>query len=167
MRPGEARRLRLGDLDADGGFLRVAPCKFSPERVIPLHASTVRVLQRYRRARRGLFPLGDHLFVGVTGQPLQDAAVYRVFSRLTADIPATGDRRSLRLMDFRHAFASQWIARWSRRSQPVSHYLLRLARYLGHQDFKSTWWYVSSDPKTLQSAAQSFLRFHEQCHTLP
>lgn len=167
MRPGEARRLRFDDLDADAGLLRVAPCKFSPERVIPLHASTVRALQRYRRARRSLFPLGDYLFVGVTGRPLRDRAVYRVFSRLTAGIPATGDRRSHRLMDFRHAFASRWIARWSRESKPVSHYLLRLARYLGHQDFKSTWWYVSSDPKTLQAAANSFLRFHEQSHPLP
>lgn len=160
-------RLRLDDLDTETGLLRVAPCKFSPERVIPLHASTVRVLQRYRRARRRLFPMGDWLFVGVTGRPLVDTAIYRVFSRLTAGIPLTGDRRSHRLMDFRHTFASQWIARWGRQSEPVSHYLLRLSRYLGHQDFKSTWWYVTSDRKTLRAAAKSFLRFQEKTHPLP
>ena len=96
MRPGEARRLQLGDLDVASGSLRVAPYKFSPERVIPLHPSTVRALEHYRRARRSLFSHSDHLFVGTTGRPLQDKVVYAVFSRLSADIPATGDRQSLR-----------------------------------------------------------------------
>jgi integrase len=167
MRPGEARRLQLGDFDAAAALLRIGRCKFSPERMIPLHASTVHALARYRNARRRLFPFAEHLFVGITGRPLRAECTVKVFHRLTLGIAANGQRRSLRLLDFRHTFASQWIARWSRQSKPVSHYLLRLARYLGHQDFKSTWWYVSSDPKVLQTAAKSFLLFHEQSHPLP
>jgi hypothetical protein len=31
-----------------------------------------------------------------------------------------------------------------------------------HHDFSSTWWYVTNDPKALQAAAQSFLRFHKK-----
>lgn len=80
---------------------------------------------------------------------------------LTCGFVGNGQRSTLRLMDFRHAFASAWIAEWSRRSKPVSHHLLLLSRYLGHQGFTSTWWYVTSDPMALGAAARSFLRFHE------
>ena len=167
MRPGEALRLHLGDFEAEEALLRIAPCKSSPERMIPLQTSSVQALERYRAARRRLFPFGDHLFVGTTGGPLRAHRTERVFLRLTLGIGANGERRSLRLVDFRHAFASQWIARWSREAKPVSHYLLLLARYLGHQAFKSTWWYVSSDPKVLRAAAAAFLRLHEESRTLP
>jgi len=162
MRSGEARRLRLTDFDSAAGTLRIAPSKFSPARAIPLHRSVVTALELYCRRRRRLFPATDHFFVGRTGQPLQDVCVYAVLSRLTAGISPSGDRTSLRLTDFRHSFATKWIAQWALQSKPVSHHLLLLARYLGHKDFNSTWWYISSDPKTLQAAATTFLSFHQR-----
>jgi integrase len=164
MRPGEALRLRLGDFDGDQATLRIRPCKFSPERVIPLHVSTVRVLLRYRRTRQMLFPWGETFFVGATGHPLSARRTEKVFVRLTSDLSPRGERRSLRLMDFRHTFASQRISQWSRASQPIAHHLLLLARYLGHRTFKSTWWYVSSDPIALQAACDKFRHFHEERH---
>lgn len=162
LRSGEARRLLLSDFDADAGLLRIASSKFSPPRVVPLHPSVVAALERYRQLRRRLFPSSDCLFVGKTGRPLQDTCIGRVFSRLSAGIVPSGDRPSLRWTDFRHSFASNWIAEWGRQSKPVSHHLLLLARYLGHRDFHSTWWYVSSDAKTLQAAAKTFLNFHQK-----
>jgi integrase len=164
LRPGEALRLRLRDFDADQGQLRVLPCKFSPERVIPLHATTVMVLRRYREARQTHFPWGETLFIGGTGRPLSARRTERVFRRLTEGLTPTGQRRSLRLMDFRHTFASHWISQWSRQSQPVAHHLLLLARYLGHRSFHSTWWYVSSDPVALRFAANAFRQFHAPTH---
>lgn len=160
MRPGEARRLRGNDVDIAAGRLRIAPCKSSPERLIPLHVTTVRALQRYQTARRRCFPFGEHLFVSAAGRPLRARKTEMIFARLVRGIASNGQRPSLRLVDFRHTFASDWIAEWSQRSKPVSHRLLWLARYLGHQDFSSTWWYVSSDPQALQAAAHAFRRFH-------
>ena len=160
MRPGEALRLHLDDLDLDSGRLRIAPCKFSPSRSISLHPSTLQALQRYREARIRLFPGGHHMFVGANGMPLLQRETERVFARLARGIVPNGQRPSVRLLDFRHTFASRWISDWSRQSKPVSHHLLLLARYLGHQDFSSTWWYISSDPASLRAAADSFLRFH-------
>ncbi len=164
LRPGEALRLQLGDLDVDSGSLRIAPCKFSPLRILPLHPTTVRTLHRYKSVRTRLFPGGGHLFVGATGKPLQQRTTEKVFVRLARGIVPNGQRPSLRLLDFRHTFASNWISDWSRQSKPVSHHLLLLARYLGHQDFSSTWWYISSDPASLRAAADSFLRFHTHRH---
>jgi integrase len=165
MRFGEARRLNLTDFDDDGA-LRIARFKASPQRIIPLHATTVRALQRYVRTRRRCFPFSDSLFVGVTGKPLRNSRVEAIFNRLVSGLSATGDRARPRMSDFRHSFASGWITEWSRQSNPISHHLLLLARYLGHQNFSSTWWYVSSDPRSLRTAANTFLHFHEASTSL-
>lgn len=167
MRPGEAIRLQLDDLNPATGRLRIAPCKSSPARFLPLHPTTLQALQRYKKARMSLFPGGNRLFVGVTGQPLLQRKTERIFARLAQGIVPNGRRPSVRLLDFRHTFASSWISDWSRQSKPVSHHLLLLARYLGHQDFSSTWWYISSDPASLRAASNSFLRFHSRRHDDP
>jgi integrase len=161
MRSGEARRLKLADFDPRAGFLRIAPFKASPERTIPLHPTAVHALDRYRTLRRRCFPFTDSFFVGVTGRPLGTGPTEFVFNRLVAGIAANGDFPRPRMPDFRHTFASRWIAEWSVQVQPVSHHLLLLARYLGHKNFASTWWYVTSDPRSLRAAADTFRRFHQ------
>ncbi len=164
IRPGEALRLRGCDLDADQGTLRIRRCKFSPERVIALHPTAVRALRHYRQRRQTLFPWGEALFVGATGRPLSARRTAKVFHRLTRDLVPNSERQSVRLMDFRHTFASGRISQWSRQSKPVAHHLLLLARHLGHRTFNSTWWYVSSDPMALRAASDRFRQFHKQCH---
>ena len=161
IRSGEARRLKLDDFDPRKGRLRIAPFKASPERAIPLHPSAVRALHQYVGLRRRCFPFTDSLFVGVTGRPLGRGPAELIFNRLVADITSNGDFPRPRMPDFRHTFASRWIAEWSVQARPVSHYLLLLARYLGHKNFASTWWYVTSDPRSLRAAADTFRRFHQ------
>lgn len=161
IRSGEARRLKLADFDPKAGRLRIAPFKASPERTIPLHPSAVRALHRYVALRRRCFPFTDSLFVGVTGRPLGRGPAEFVFNRLVANIASNGDFPHPRMPDFRHTFASRWIAEWSVQARPVSHYLLLLARYLGHKNFSSTWWYITSDPRSLRAAADTFQRFHQ------
>lgn len=165
MRPGEALRLHWTDLDVGQHTLRIRPCKFSPERVIPLHQTVVRALQRYVRARRTLFPEGETLFVNAVGRPLSARRTEKVFQRLARDIIPRSKRGSVRLMDFRHTFASGRISQWSRQKRPVAHHLLLLARYLGHRTFNSTWWYVTADPIALRDAGVRFRNFHEQAQT--
>jgi integrase len=164
MRPGEALRLCCRDLDVEQGVLRISRCKFSPERVIALHPTTVRALRHYRQKRQSLFPWGEALFVDMAGHPLSARRMEKVFRRLTRDLVPNSERRAVRLMDFRHTFASERIAQWSRQSKPLAHHLLLLARYLGHRSFNSTWWYVSSDPMALRAASERFRHFHKQCH---
>lgn len=161
IRSGEARRLKLADFDPRAAQLRIAPFKASPERTIPLHPTAVGALGAYAALRRRCFPFTDSFLVGVTGRPLATSPTEVVFNRLVAGIASNGDFPRPRMNDFRHTFASRWIAEWSLQAKPVSHYLLLLARYLGHKNFASTWWYVTSDPRSLRAAADTFRRFHQ------
>lgn len=162
LRIGEALRLRCDDFDPVAGTLRVRASKFSPERLLPLHSSTQAALQNYLRARQRAEPRCDHFFVNRFGLPLRWYSAHRMFRRASADITAKGAHARPRIHDLRHTFATRHIARWNQDKAPVAHHLLLLSRYLGHQSFSETWWYVSANPKTLQQASRRFEQFSQE-----
>lgn len=162
MRLREAMQLRLADIDFDAGTIRVGRCKFSPERVLPLHPTTVAALRRYRDARWRMHPFGEMFFVGRSGRPLRRTRVQFNFRQLRIGITANGARPSSRIHDLRHTFATRHIARWSRDRAPVTHRLFLLSRYLGHRNLGDTWWYVSADESMLRRAGSCFERSHGQ-----
>lgn len=73
-----------------------------------------------------------------------------------------GDRVRPRIHDLRHTFATRLIAKWSQQRSPLAHHLLLLCRYLGHQAFEQTFWYVSSDAKAFNRTSQ---QFNSYCHS--
>lgn len=164
IRLGEMLRLRSDDFDAAAGTLRVPQAKFSPERVLPLHPSTVCALVRYEAQRRRRCPCSERFFAGPCGRPVPVRTADKQFRELAHGIVANGARPVVRWTDFRHSFATHWVATWSRTRAPVGHHLLLLRRYLGHRSFECTWWYVSADPGALKAASQRFFRHH---HTPP
>lgn len=159
LRRSEVLRLRLKDFDAGAGTLRIARSKFSPERLLPLHSSTVRALQKYLGRRQRLLPFGEHLFVGHRSQPIPAGSLQQTFRLLTRDWTSNGARARPRLHDFRHTFATRRIAAWSQSPSAIAHRLLLLSRYLGHRHFHDTWWYISADPQALRTAGQCFAAF--------
>ena len=52
MRPGEACRLSVGDIDLAGATIKVLATKFDKSRLVFLHPSTVAVLEHYLHVRR-------------------------------------------------------------------------------------------------------------------
>ncbi len=159
MRLNEALRLDCEDFDFTAGTIRVPRSKFSPERILPLHPSTLRAIRRYLRVRSAAQIFGAHFFFNRFGGRLADTTVHRMFRDIACPIACTGALPRPRIHDLRHTFATNHISRWNRQAAPVAHRLLLLSRYLGHQSFRDTWWYVSADPATLRDAAARFQRF--------
>ena len=155
----EVIRLRLDDVDLDRATLRIPRSKYSPQRIVPLHPTTVAALRVYRVERLRCYPFGDRFFVGRSGRCLKRSSVHGDFRGLVQGLVSNGERPRLRLYDLRHTFATRHIVRWNRQAAPLAHRLLLLSRYLGHQNFRDTWWYVSAHPAMLRVAAQRFERF--------
>lgn len=160
LRIGEALRLRFQDFDARAGMIHVLRTKYSPERDLPLHPSTVRALQRYQKVRWQIYPVGEHFFVGPRGKPLTAENTRHSFDCVARSLKVNGARTRPRLHDLRHSFATKLVARWAQQSAPVEHRLLLLSRYLGHRHFSDTYWYLEPDRAALQSAAESFHHYH-------
>lgn len=157
LRISEARHLELQDIDLRTGVLTIRGAKFGKSRLIPLHASTRRVLADYlaRRARqwRGR-AVSSYVFVSSRGTALDGGDIRRTFYTLSRQIGLRGpsDHHGPRLHDLRHRFAVTTLVRWYRAGEDAERRLPILSAYLGHVHVSDTYWYLSAWPELMREA---------------
>ena len=157
LRLGEARNLKLHDVDLDAAVLTVHGAKFGKDRLIPLHASACTVLKDYM-ARRDRHWAGCavslYLFVSSWGNRLDTAQIHRTFYALSRKIGLRGerDRHGPRLHDFRHRFATRTLVNWYRSGLDPERLLPVLSTYLGHVHVADTQWYLEGSPELMYEA---------------
>ncbi|MEW6747978.1 MAG: tyrosine-type recombinase/integrase, partial [Planctomycetota bacterium] len=162
LRPGEALRLNVGDVDLAGGALTVRESKFGKSRLVPLEESTRTALAAYARFRDSVVPNRDTPAFLVTewGTRLHACAVRQTFAKLckaTGLRPLGHPRRSgrgPRLQDIRHSFATRRLVAWYRAGLDVDRLMPRLATYLGHASAEETYWYIQAVPDLLCLATE-------------
>lgn len=171
LRLSEALNLTCQDIDWKDGLLTIRKAKFGKSRLVPLHASTVKVLAACAKHRARFFVesgrrMIPQFFVTKHGTPLRDGSVYRVFWTLSRQIGirdgSTGHRP--RLHDFRHRFAIKTLLRWYRAGESVDRRLPELSTYLGHVQVADTYWYLSCTPELMAAAAN---RLEQRWEGLP
>ena len=105
LRLSEALNLRIADMDWSEDTLTIRDTKFGKTRLVPVHASTRKVLAAYTKCRDRLFATraDTHFFVNQNGNRLDKGEVHRTFYALSRQIglrvPSTS--RGPRLHDFR------------------------------------------------------------------
>lgn len=157
MRPGEALRLRTTDLNSSDATMLIRANKHGPDRLIPLHGTTVDALaahlaspHRYTQAP----PLEEPLFVTTRGTAYQRVTVDAHFQRIRAEAAITWEGQAPRLLDLRHTFATrQMIRSYTTDTGNPATTLALLATWLGHCDASHTYWYVQAVPELLALAA--------------
>ncbi len=158
LRLGEALNLRTGDMDWSEGILTIRGAKFGKSRLVPLHASTCKVLADYAKRRdRRFSPRAEaHFFVNKNGNRLDKGEVHRMFYTLSRKIGlrALDASRGPRLHDFRHRFAVETLLRWYRNGEDPRRRLPILSTYLGHAHVTDTYWYLTGTPELLGAAGK-------------
>lgn len=157
LRLGEARNLKLEDVDLKAGVLTVRSAKFGKTRLVPLHASTCKVLADYitRRQRHWVGrPVFSYLFVSSWGNRLDGAQIHRAFYVLSRQLGLRGATASHgpRLHDFRHRFATRTLVNWYQSGQDPERRLPLLSAYLGHVHVADTQWYLEGSPELMREA---------------
>ena len=162
LRPGEALKLDVGDVDLAGGVLTVRESKFGKSRFVPLDESVRTALIAYSTLRDSARPHRDSpaFLLSGKGTRLRASAVRRTFANLSM---ATGLRpsglprrsgRGPRLQDLRHSFATRRLVAWYRAGLDVDRLMPHLATYLGHRSTVETYWYIQAVPELLQLATE-------------
>jgi integrase/recombinase XerD len=167
LRLGEARHLRVDDVDLDAAVLTVRHAKFGKSRLVPLHASTCEVLAAYLVRRRRYWaarPISPYLFVSNWGNRLDVGSIHRTFYTLCRQI---GLRRPSghhgpRIHDLRHRFAVKTLWRWYRTGEDPERRLPTLSAYLGHVHVSDTYWYLSAWPELMREAQRRLERRWEK-----
>lgn len=163
MRLGEARNLELPDVDLKGAVLTVRGAKFGKSRLLPLHASTCKVLTDYIARRKRLWaarPHSSYLFISNRGNRLDGGEIHRTFYVLSRQIGLRGlsDSHGPRLHDLRHRFAVKTLLNWYRAGEDTERRLPVLSAYLGHVHVADTYWYLSAWPELMREAMRRLER---------
>jgi integrase/recombinase XerD len=166
LRISEAQNLTLQDVDLQAGVLTIRGAKFGKSRLIPVHASTQRVLADYlaRRTRQWAGrSVSAHVFVSSRGHRLDVGDIHRTFYALSRQIGLRGvaDRHGPRLHDLRHRFAVTALVRWYRAGVDAERRLPLLSAYLGHVHVSDTYWYLSAWPALMRAATSRLERWWE------
>jgi len=167
MRLGEALNLRTEDLDGAEGVLTIRGAKFGKSRLVPLHASTCKVLTDYAKRRDRMFrDRKDYFLVNKNGNRLDKGEVHRTFYLLSRQIGlrAPNASRGPRLHDFRHRFAIETLLRWYRHGEDAERRLPILSTYLGHAHVTDTYWYLTGTPELLGAANKRLEKRWEDLH---
>jgi len=159
LRLGEARDLRLVDVDLRTGVLTIRGAKFGKSRLVPIHPSTRDVLAHYLRRRRRHWagrPVSSYVFVTERGHRLDSSDIRKTFHAVCRQIGLRGPGASHgpRLHDLRHRFAVMTLLRWYRHGQDAERLLPVLSTYLGHVNVSDTYWYLSAWPELMHAARQ-------------
>jgi integrase/recombinase XerD len=163
LRRGELVRLRLADIDARSGVLRICESKLHRSRLVPLSNDAHRELRCYLRLRLHrsydqnpdaplLFNTHGGRCHGYTGAGIAQG-INSLF--VQADIH-DDEGRAPRVHDVRHSFALQALIRAYRRGDDVQTELPKLALYMGHVSIVSTAYYLRFVPEIAALASQRF-----------
>lgn len=154
MRVGEAVALDERDVDRRRAVIVIRKTKFDKSREVPLHASTLEALDRYRRLRDRLSSRrsSSSFFVSTVGSRLIYNNVHETFLRLVYAAGLHKRRPRPTIHDLRHTFAIHTVLDWYRAGVDVEARLPLLSTYLGHVGPSSTYWYLTAVPELLEAA---------------
>jgi integrase len=156
MRLGEVARLNRADVDLTSGILHIQHTKFNKERLVPVHPTTLTVLNEYARVRDVTYPYPS--------TPAFFISMYR--TRVANQTLAMSFRDLLEAMGFsyqdtphptfhslRHTFAVRRLETWYAEGKNVQALLPSLATYMGHVHYTDTAYYITATPQLLALAA--------------
>lgn len=167
LRVSEAVHLLDTDVDLKSGMLTIRQTKFAKSRHVPLHPSTVEVLQQYRSQRNLYVEVTDDtpFFIGTRGRHrghgLDLRQVHRVFTGLRDQLGwiNRGAHNGPRIHDLRHTFIVRRVLLWHAQGLDVDQQMLALSTYVGHAMVTNTYWYLTGIPELMAVAAERFESF--------
>ncbi len=150
LRSGEAVRLDVDDLCVERRLLTVVG-KYSKQRLVPLHPTTIEALLDYQQLRATRAAPTGALLVGARGGRLNLNQAREAFRSVVDNCnlstrPGCGPPR---LHDFRHTFAVNSLIDAHREGTDVDARVAVLATYLGHVDPINTYWYLTASPELM------------------
>lgn len=155
LRSGEAVRLDVDDLCVERRLLTVVG-KYSKQRLVPLHPTTVEALLDYQQLRATRAAPTGALLVGARGGRLNLNQARAAFRSVVdgCNLPTRPGCGRPRLHDFRHTFAVTSLIDAHREGTDVDARVAVLATYLGHVDPINTYWYLTASPELMNIVSE-------------
>lgn len=146
MRPGEAFRLRLHDVDLSEGTIQIRQSKHHKDRLVWMSEELHDLCRQYDRLSEK-----DRLwfFSRPNGDPfIQEWLEYR-FKQCIKIARIGNGTHSPRIYDFRHSACSRVLLNWLEKGEDVASLVCSLREHMGHSSFSHTLYYLHILPENL------------------
>lgn len=144
LRSGEARLLKVKDVDMDAGILGIYHSKKDNSRLVAMSDELTGRCRNYFENVHRLSKGSDWFFPGLNGKPMTVGNIYHNFRRFLwkAGISHGGRGKGPRVHDFRHTYACHCLKKWVIEGKDLAAYLPVLKTYMGHDSFEETAYYL-------------------------
>lgn len=161
IRVSEAINLDISDIDLVNGVLKIRNTKFKKSRLVPIHPTTLEVLQEYDRLRKKLSPdqKDNAFFISKFKTRLVYGNVNATFLKITRSIGIRDEEgKGAKIHGLRHTFAIRRVATWYDKGLDIHQMLPLLSTYMGHAHFEDTTYYLSAGAELLAKGAARFVK---------
>lgn len=150
MRIGEALALNNEDIDLKQGIITIRRGKLDKPRILPLHATTRKILKQYVQKRNRRFSCSKvtAFFIVMKGKRLSLYIARNTFKRVLdmLGLRTLSQRKRVQLHDLRHTFATRALTGFYQNGQDIDAKIHALSTYLGHKYIQCTYWYLTAVP---------------------
>jgi len=166
LRPCEARRLKVDDVDLYVGKLYIRESKGYKDRIVMLADDVRDYMRDYNESVCRVLPGREWFFPDSYDNQYSKYWLFDSFKviRKKLRIEYSGSNPP-RLYDFRHTFATHCLYRWLREGKELTAMLPYLSAYMGHTEISATFYYLHLVPG--QFRAMSGLDFSKYEALLP
>lgn len=163
LRIGEVVRLNIGDVDLEKNLLYIQKTKFFKSRIVPISKSSASSLGAYKK-KRDYFGYSSSsnspFFIHRKKKRYSKSTIQHTFHDLVKKLGLkTLQGGYPRLLDFRHTFATTWLADLYEKGKDPNAYLPILATYLGHANIANTQVYLHMSRELLHKAGEMFYQY--------
>lgn len=121
LRPAEARKLRVSDVDLEIGRLNIMESKKHRSRIVMMAEDVTQMLSDFSAIVASVMPEREPFFPNSEGGFYGKRGLEKTFRQVLKKAAITGTgRRSPRLYDFRHTFATHRLYRWMREGKDLN-----------------------------------------------
>ena len=154
LRPSEARKLRMENVDLINGRLTILESKGHKDRVILLAEDVLALCRRYHAAVCRIMPDRELFFPDSNGKLYTKKWAEKTFRVQWAKTGiAQSGANPPRIYDLRHSFVTHRLYLWMKDGKDVTAYLPYLSAYLGHAQLSDTAYYIHLVPGIFESMA--------------
>jgi len=165
LRIGEIARLDRSDVDLKTGILSIRCTKFYKDRYVPIHPSTLSVLQSYAAVRDATYPECQSLafFVTTSKTRFCCGTLRQSFQEVAKRAGLRGPTgKGISFHSLRHRFAVKRLVSWYSAGADVQAMLPALATYMGHVHYSYTAHYLTATAELMGLAAERYNRWFDE-----
>lgn len=152
LRPSEAIKLRVEDVDLSIGILNISESKGHKSRTVSMAEDLIAYCRNYNKQIDILLPKRTVFFPNKNGTKYCYQSVWQIFKKTLANVGMLHTREGRpRICDFRHSFATHRLYLWMKEGKDLNAMLPYLSAYMGHSSPSVSFYYIHLVPGLMES----------------